>query len=134
VDFVERIVMSRWFQDHVRPSGRATVRFSNPQGSATGEEFAEFSERESDTIQFRVDEYELREATQIEEGSELAYLLHGAQPLNTKEGSGPYLIENNMCASFELESPEGILRAGGSIVYTVGNDDEGNYVVSLFPQ
>jgi hypothetical protein len=119
VDFVERIVMSRWFQDHIRHSGRATVRFSNPQGSVTGEGFAEISERGSATIQVRVDEYELQEATQIEEGSELAYLLRGA---------------NNVCDSFELESPEGTLRAGGSIGYIIGNNDDGKYVVSLSPQ
>jgi hypothetical protein len=126
--------MSKWFQDHNRHSGRATVRFRNPQGSVTGEGFAEISERGSATIQFRVDEYELQEATQIEEGFELAYLLHGAQPFNTREGSGPFLERNNVCDSFELESPEGTLRAGGSIAYIPGDDDDGNHVVSVFPQ
>jgi hypothetical protein len=56
--------------------------------------------------------------TQIEERLESAYLLLGA---------------NNVCDSFELESPEGTLRAGGSIGYIIGNDD-GKYVVSLSPQ
>jgi hypothetical protein len=125
--------MSRWFQDDIRHSGRAIVRFSNPQGFVTGVGFAEISERGSTTVQVRVDEYELREARQVEEGLELAHLLHGAQPWNTKEGPGPFLLENNVCASFELESPEGTLRAGGSIAYTIGNDED-NYVVSLFPQ
>jgi hypothetical protein len=82
--------MSRWFQDHIRHSGRATVWFSNPQGSVTGEGFAEISERGSATIQVRVDEFELQEVTQIEEGLESAYLLLGA---------------NNVCDSFGLESP-----------------------------
>lgn len=127
--------MSSWFQDRFSHTGKATLEFESPRGSVSGEGSVEVDERGAFTVSFQVQDFEYQEVDEPEEDHELLSLLTG-NTVTRADGKAFTQISfssRNTCTSFRLETPEGVVRATGSITYWIGNDDHGQWRVSVYP-
>ncbi len=127
--------MSDWFQDRFSHVGRATLEFGNPCGSVSGEGTVEADERGSFTVRFRVEDAEYLEPEKTGEADKLERLLMGNPMLRgDQEDLGWFSLEpRNTPTSFRLETPEGVLRAVGAMSYWIGNDERGDWTVTVLP-
>ena len=127
--------MSSWFQDRLSHTGKATLEFESPRGSVSGDGAVEVDEHGSFTVSFQVEDFAYLEIDEPEEGYELLSLLTGNTVMRGANGTatGISLSAQNTCTSFRLETPEGVVRAAGSVTYWISNDDHGEWRVSVYP-
>ena len=95
----------------------------------------EVDERGAFAVGFQVQDFEYLEGDKPEEGYELLSLLTGNAVMRGANGTTTAisLSPRNICSSFRLETPEGVVHAMGSIAYRIGNDDDGGWRVGVYP-